>query len=116
MKRLSQLAITCVFLSACSSYQPQPDIHTPISNKPAVIDLLDKAKLDTNYGEYDQAKSKLERALRLDPQNPNVWLELAKVNKQQGKNNKAKNLALRAQSFTDDPRLEKIISRFLTTL
>lgn len=116
MNRLILLVTTILFLSACTSITPETEIHTPISTTSAVIDLLDVAHTHTRFGEYAQAKSTLERALRMDPQNAYVWFELAKVNKEQGANTQAKNLALRAQSFTKSPELQTIITRFMTTL
>jgi cytochrome c-type biogenesis protein CcmH/NrfG len=46
-----------------------------------------------------QAAATLERALRIEPRNPRLWHELAKVRLRQGDGAQAANLAARSNSF-----------------
>jgi Tfp pilus assembly protein PilF len=52
-------------------------------------------------GDYRRAEATLERALRVDPSSPAVWLELARVRLAQGDFAQAEQLALKAESLAD---------------
>jgi cytochrome c-type biogenesis protein CcmH/NrfG len=41
--------------------------------------LLQQSRQQQQYGDYGQAAATLERAIRIDPTEPAVWLELARV-------------------------------------
>lgn len=111
--RILPFILLCV-LSACASL---PSV-TPyrISDNTAVVALADEAYNLATMEKYDQAKSKIERALRMEPKNAALWLELARINKYQGDYDDALNLALRAKALTQDPRLEENIQLFINTL
>ena len=98
MKRIERyLAYAMILLLAgCASFQPDtPEPPTPSRND-AVISLLDTARSQSAAGKHDMAGASLERALRIEPQNPELWQELARVRLQQGQYREAENLAAKA--------------------
>ena len=73
----------------------------------AVIVLLDRAMLDSKAGKRESAGASLERALRIEPRNPWVWLELAQVRLAEGQYAQAITLARKSNSFAGrQPRLQ----------
>ena len=65
----------------------------------AVLALLNKARLASKKGALSEAESQLERALRIEPQNPTLWLYMAKL-RLLGKSNEAINLAKKALTLS----------------
>jgi len=65
----------------------------------AVIALLDRAQTDNMSGQPEAAGASLERALRIEPRNPWLWLELAQVRLDQGQYAQAITLARKSNSF-----------------
>lgn len=106
--------IACLSISACSTLPSVKPYR--ISENTAVITLADEAYQLATLEQYDQAKSNIERALRMEPKNPALWLELARINKFQGDNDDALSLALRAKSLTQDNRLAENIDLFISEL
>ena len=73
----------------------------------AVVALLDRAELDSKAGKREAAGASLERALRIEPRNPWLWLELAQVRLAQGQYAQAITLARKSNSFAGrQPRLQ----------
>lgn len=120
-----------VMLSACSSRidtstdptagpQDQRDRSDEVestSRNQAVVGLLEQGQNHANYGEYALAKSKLERALRIEPQNPFIWYALAQVNFAEDQYAEARNLAQRALSFSSGyETLRRNIQSFIQKL
>jgi predicted Zn-dependent protease len=78
-----------------------------MSGNKAVVALLDRAQLDNNAGKREAAGASLERALRIEPRNPWLWLELAQVRLAQGQYAQAITLARKSNSFAGrQPRLQ----------
>ena len=67
---------------------------------PAVTSLLLRAKVDIAAANYDSGISKLERAIRIEPQNAEVWHQLAKANYKQGKYSSSISMATKANRYT----------------
>ena len=65
----------------------------------AIAGLMDSARADAAAGRLVQAAASLERALRIEPRNPRLWHELARVRLRQGDADQAANLAARSNSF-----------------
>ncbi len=65
-------------------------------NNPAVVILTKQANNQLVAGKKAQAASTLERALRIAPDNPMLWLRLAEVNEQQGNKAQAASMARKA--------------------
>ena len=88
--------------SAAVQAQPEP---VKSENK-AVIALLDMAHTDNEAGRRDAADASLERALRIEPRNAWLWLELAQLRLAEGQYAQAITLARKSISFAGhDQRL-----------
>lgn len=128
--KLLQIFVMCVLLSAttgCASYSPiysgddsgSSDHYSAsqISQNSAVQNLYDQAIANINAGDYDQAEATLERGLRIEPNNPYLWFELARLAGDYGNVKKARELASRAQSLAGGDRyLQQQIERFIADL
>jgi cytochrome c-type biogenesis protein CcmH/NrfG len=91
------LLSTLALLSGCAGMVSAPE--QPVSDNSAVISLVDAARGDVAGGKFDAASSSLERALRIEPQNPALWQELAKLRLQQGQYQQAEGLAARSNGW-----------------
>lgn len=97
------LLILCfLFMSACTTNPTIFDNNTEKPESLAVLNLLNAAQHDLNNKLYVMAESKLERALRIEPTNANVWYNLAKVAFEQGNVSEAKNIAHRALGYAPE--------------
>lgn len=67
---------------------------------PAGESLLAQGRAQRNAGELGQASMTLERAIRIDPDQPALWLELARVHLDEGNFTQAEQLARKAGSLT----------------
>lgn len=66
----------------------------------AVLALLKKARQSSKKGSLSTAESHLERALRIEPQNPTLWLYMAKLRLYAAKSKEAINLAKKAMALS----------------
>jgi Flp pilus assembly protein TadD len=105
MKRFFLLTL---FLAGCAAPPqgtqepaPPPPPEAPAAPKEnvAIAGLMESARNDAAAGRLVQAAASLERALRIEPRNPRLWHELAKVRLRQGDTAQAANLAARSNSF-----------------
>ena len=72
----------------------------------AVASLVNTARADAAAGRLTNAAASLERALRIEPRNPRLWQELARVRMQQGDYAQAESVAARSNSWAgNDGRL-----------
>ena len=65
---------------------------------PAVVALLETARRDGSGGNLRLAQSRLERALRIAPRDPEVYVQLADVQRRQGQFLQAEQVALKGIS------------------
>ena len=79
--------------------EPVPAPAPPIRENVAVAGLMQSARNDAAAGRLPNAAASLERALRIEPRNPRLWQELARVCLQQREFAQAENVALRSNSF-----------------
>jgi Tetratricopeptide repeat len=88
------------------SAPPPPRVSAPAPPppSPAVVALLDTADKRASAGELDNAAAVVERALRLEPQNPLLWHRLAKLRLQQGQFAQAVSLAAKSNSLAGENR------------
>jgi predicted Zn-dependent protease len=97
-----------LFLSSCATKDEAPS--TPVAPPPlpetptaresvAIAGLMESARSDAAAGRLVQAAGTLERGLRIEPRNPRLWHELAKVRLRQGDAAQAMQLAARSNSF-----------------
>ncbi|MFL0801095.1 MAG: tetratricopeptide repeat protein [Agarilytica sp.] len=101
-------------LNACANIAPLTT--NTISNNTAVVTLVEDARLLSDEGKHEQAKSKLERALRLEPNNGALWFELAFTNKEQGNIRNARSLAERAQRLSHGQALSNDVAALIEEL
>lgn len=73
--------------------QPMPQVQR--SSNTAVVALLGDAQQAAGRGDYANAESQVERALRIAPRDPQIYLQLAAVKRQQGEYLQAEQVALR---------------------
>jgi Tfp pilus assembly protein PilF len=81
---------------------PTPDAAPPPvsrSENVAVAGLMESARADVAAGKLSTAAASIERALRIEPRNPRLWQELARVRLQQGQHVQAEEVAKRSSSF-----------------
>ena len=93
-----------VVLSACAT-QPEtgiPESPTVASDNNAVIALVKNARDDMSAGRLGTAAANLERALRIEPRNPTLWHELARVSLHQGQAGQAAQFAGKSNAFAAD--------------
>jgi tetratricopeptide (TPR) repeat protein len=77
---------------------PAPQAGQPRENV-AIAGLVDSARADAAAGRLPNAAAALERALRIEPRNPRLWQELARVRMKQGDYSQAESLAQRSNTW-----------------
>ena len=83
---------------------PAPPPSSSRQENVAIAGLMDSARADAAAGRLANAAASLERALRIEPRNPRLWHELARVRSRQGQHAQAENVAVRSNSFAGDDR------------
>jgi cytochrome c-type biogenesis protein CcmH/NrfG len=63
--------------------------------------LIRTADAEAAKGSLDKAADTLERALRMEGDNPDLWMKLAKINEQQGKHDQALGMVSKAQAYRE---------------
>jgi len=109
MKRIVvSVTLVAALLAGCAGVQqPAPvesrgPVSTPApaaSENPAIVALLVGAHADVDAGRLANAAATLERALRIEPRNPRLWQELARVRLKQGDYAQAESTAARSNSW-----------------
>ncbi|HEY4368391.1 MAG TPA: tetratricopeptide repeat protein [Steroidobacteraceae bacterium] len=85
---------------------PPPVIREP-SLGPASKALVDQARVQMASKNFAVAAGSIERALRIEPDNPLLWIELGKVRQAEGNYPQAENMARKAVSMsTNAPRAQ----------
>lgn len=79
---------------AASGQQPVPGTISPAGEA-----LLSQGRAQRAAGETALAAVALERALRIEPRRPEIWLELARVRMDEGNFPQAEQLARKARSL-----------------
>jgi len=70
----------------------------------AIAGLMDSARAEAAAGNLPGAAASLERALRIEPRNPRLWHELARVRLKQGQHAQAESVAARSNSWAGDDK------------
>ena len=85
---------------------PAPVVTAPPPHKEnvAIAGLMDSARADTAAGNLASAAASLERALRIEPRNPRLWQELARVRLKQGQFAQAESVAARSNSWAGEDK------------
>ena len=125
MIRTGFLVLLAVALSACAQLPgtpgttstresaPLPETGGPPPASPTAA-LLEQSRRQSADGEFDQAVASVERALRIEPGNPWLWLELARIHRAAGNERQADAHARKALSLAGTDRAaEQAARRFL---
>ncbi len=108
------LLVVAAFLGGCASVQTPAPVSEPapapapaaLTGSAAVASLIASARADAGAGRLVHAAASLERALRIEPRNPHLWQELARVRLRQGDYAQAESVAERSNSWAGgDSRL-----------
>ena len=129
----SLCALVVVFLVGCSSHTPAPveerevnvKVRAPASKEsagvqvyslqnPAVRQLTAQAEGAERAGDLDLATGYIERALRIQPQDPQLLQHMAEIKLQKEDYQQALNFAVR--SYDSGPRVGEICSRNWRTI
>ena len=89
--------MAALLFTGCATMQPA--VPPEPSGNTAVQALLNKAHSQVAAGRLDAAGADLERALRIEPRNPKLWQELARVRLDQGQYRQAENLAAKSNAL-----------------
>lgn len=82
---------------------PAPRAPAPEPNAASVA-LLERSRDDRAAGRYAEATASLERALRIDPNNALLWIELAEVKAADGDRRQAQEMARKALTLASGDR------------
>ena len=82
----------------------------------AVITLINTAANHLSNGAFDQATDALERALRIDPNNPRLWHYLAQLHYQRGDYELARNMARKSSTLVADDAGMRAQNAWLTAV
>jgi tetratricopeptide (TPR) repeat protein len=97
--------VAATLLAGCAGLLvPEEAPLPPVSQNTAVVALVDGARADVASGRTEPAAAALERALRIEPRNPSLWHELAKLRLAQGRYEQAEALAQRSNTWAGDNR------------
>lgn len=109
MKRLALLAALLAGCASAPGPEPSPAEQPPSAPAPsaepatkenvAIAGLMESARADSAAGRLPNAAASLERALRIEPRNPRLWQELARVRLKQGDYAQAESLAQRSNTW-----------------
>ncbi len=106
---MKYLVFLVALLAGCATapapQQARAPVVEPAARQPAssgnvaVAALMQSARSDTAAGRLANAAATLERALRIEPRNPRLWQELARVRLKQGEYAQAESVAARSNSW-----------------
>jgi tetratricopeptide (TPR) repeat protein len=118
-------ALACSMAAACSPLgvaprpSPGPEVAVPRTEPRAAEapsarpqsdsarasqSLLRQSRAEREVGDYATATATIERALRIDPSNPALWLELGEIHLAAGNRAQAEAMARKALTLAGDDR------------
>lgn len=100
---------------AAPSPEPAPPPTYPPARAPsgALLALLEQADTQQQQGNATQALSLLERAQRIAPREPLVYLQLARLRLEMGDRQRGEQLARKGLSLTADPQMRAAFQTLL---
>ena len=100
--------------SSPGSPTPVPPPPRQNSFSPATLSLVTQARSLLAHGEFDGASSTLDRALRIEPNNPLLWIELGRLRLAERDPHQAEGCARKALALASgDPGARKQSGRVL---
>lgn len=97
--------IGAVLLHAGCASPTKEQASEPEPVAPVVAALVTDAQASRQQKAYDQAAAQLERALRIEPRNPALWYELARVHLERGSFDQAIQFATKSNALASDGTL-----------
>ncbi len=107
MSACAALGVAPVSRSSTATPEPNSSVDTPATARPqsnasaASAALLAQSRTERAAGHLSAASASVERALRLDPNNPYVWLELGEVQLASGDTAQAATMARKAVTLAN---------------
>jgi Tfp pilus assembly protein PilF len=105
---LALLLASCAVPERPPAPEPAPEAPPPAASSQkeniAVAGLMESARSESASGNLAGAAASLERALRIEPKNPRLWHELARVRLKQGEFAQAESVAARSNSWAGDDK------------
>ena len=115
---MKRLLFLLAFLAGCATPPsgPEPDkpaeegvpvvtpASPPVKENIAIAGLMETARADAASGNLANAAASIERALRIEPRNPRLWHELARVRLKQRQYAQAESVAARSNSWAGDDK------------
>lgn len=93
---------------------PPPPVQRAYRLGPAAQSLVTQARAQIGRGELPGASTTLDRALRIEPQNPLLWIELARLRLTEGDPRQAEGCARKALALgSADPIVRQQAGRLL---
>ena len=116
--------IGVIVLTGCIGAPPQPSIPHPPSTPTTVgrdvgapsspaATLLSQARSDRAAGALASAESTIERALRIEPNDPWLWIELGEIKRAAGDSSQAAAMGRKALSLAAGDREVETSARAL---
>lgn len=106
MKTMRALTfLTLAALAGCATLPgpaPEEGAAPAASENNAVVALVKGAREHMSAGQFSTAAANLERALRIEPRNPALWHELARLSLHQGQPTQAAEFAGKSNTFAGD--------------
>jgi len=92
------IIVSVLLLNGCTTITPLPE---KVPSAPAA-DLLSEAELDIQAGNYNRAELQLERAMRMEPRNGQVWHLMARIRYEQGDYGQTVQFCLKSNTLAGD--------------
>jgi|GEM_PF-3135995 len=107
-----------VAVSACTTSSNLIETsEESVSENPALLGLYEQAQASLDAGDTEAARAKIERALRIESDNPYLWLQLAQIGFIEEDYPVAREMAKRARNFAvGQPALAEKIEDFINQL
>jgi Tfp pilus assembly protein PilF len=94
--------------ASAPSRAPAPDTEDRDADVPqqnsASIALLEQSRNERAAGDFSAATVSIERALRIEPNDPSLWIELAEIKAAEGDRNQAETMARKALTLAGSDR------------
>jgi len=109
LRLLPALLLTALVLTGCAGGSvitgpgaASENAGATQDNGRAVTTLLAKVEAQESQAHWERAAALLERALRIEPRNAQLWHRLAKIRLQQGRYGMAESLAQKSNALAKD--------------
>lgn len=130
MQRLPLVLFTLLGLAACTNLpmsEPAGESASAVGGEPAdaeesearsgsaeaIRELVENSRSSRASGDYSQALATIERAIRIEPRNPYLWIELGETHLSRGNAQQAAATARKAMSVAGADRVAKMAAERL---